>query len=261
MSTPHGLGNTLESGLLRPRNLNADGSQPGSATGESSGGSDYIPLCSTDRHGFHSLRPHQSCRMPYAEHWWVHYGAVRHGPPSACWGRQHWLPRGQPCRSPHAGDDGNVNAMRPKMRRHLSTRYGNSLLCYHGQHRTGVRSCDPPATWRYGQWQSWVVRPPRELAKQPPYQSSYRTPATKVMKGYWGPLYQLMEYGAADSTNDHLDERELPVVRTAPQHRRRKVRVRVRPRRALHRRPPTDPHKCQGLQSGLGPQCDLGPPG
>ena len=115
--------------------------------------------------------------------------------------------------------------------------------------------------WKSGQWQSWVVRPPRERRTQHPYQSSSPTPATTATTGYWGLLYRLMEYAPDDATaNSQEPTQDLP-GRAAPQVQRRTVRVRVRTRCALRRRPPAGRHKFQGQQSVEGPPPEMSPPG
>ena len=116
--------------------------------------------------------------------------------------------------------------------------------------------------WKIGQWQSWVVRPPRVRRTRRPYQSSYPTSATTAMTGYWGPLYRLMEYAPDDATaNSPEPTRDLPVGRATTQGQRHIVRVRVRTRCAHRRRPPAGRHKYQGQQSVEDPQPQMSPPG
>ena len=106
------------------------------------------------------------------------------------------------------------------------------------------------------------MRPPRERRTRHPYQSSHPTPATTTTTGYWGPLYRLMEYALDDATaNSQEPTGDLPVGRAALQAQRRTVRVRVRTRCALRRRPPAGRHKFQGQQSVDGPPLEMSPPG
>ena len=71
-----------------------------------------------------------------------------------------------------------------------------------------------------------------------------------------------MEYANNDATaNNKGPARELPVGRATPQAQRRTLRVQMRTRWALRRRPPADQCKCQGQPFVEGPQPEVSPPG
>ena len=221
------------------RRPNAGGSRHGSATGARHGENAYMPLFSTGRVVSHySPRPLNSSR-PYESHSWAHCGTQWPGTPSASLGQRHWLPRGQPWRSRPGGEGGSPNGKRQSTPRPRSTGSGNSLPCSPCQHPEVEPRYAQRRRLKSGQWQSWVVRPPRERRTRRPYQSSYPTPATTTTTGYWGPLYRLTEYVPDDATANSVEPtRDLPMGRAAPQVRHCTARVQVRTRCALRRRPP-----------------------
>ena len=220
------------------RRPNASGSRHGSATGVRRGKNAYTPLFDTGQVGSHYLPQPLNSSTPYMSPSWAQCGTEWPGTPSAGWGQRHWLPRGQPWRSRPGGEGGSPNAERQSAPPPRSTGSGNSLPCSPGQHPEVEPRYAQRRRWKSGQWQSWVVRPPRERKTRCPSQSSYPTPATTATTGYWGPLYRLMEYAPDDATA-HSQEptRNLPVGRAVPQVQRRTVRVRARTGCALRRRP------------------------
>ena len=61
-------------------------------------------------------------------------------------------------------------------------------------------------------------------------------------------MYRLMEHGPDnDTVNGHEQVRELPVGRATLQNQRQSMRIHVRTRCALRRRPIANEHKCQVL--------------
>ena len=244
------------------RRPNAGGPRHGSATGARLGENAYAPLLSTGRVGTHySPRPLKSS-TPHESHSWAQCGTQSPGTPFAGWGQRHWLPRGQPWRSQPGGEGGSPNAKRQSTPRPRLTGSGNSLPCSPVQHPEVESRYAQRRRLKCGQWQSWVVRPPRERKTRRPYQSSYPTLGTTTTTGYWGPLCRVMEYAPDEATaNSQEPTRDLPVGRAAPQVQRRTVRVRLRTRCALRRRPPAGGRKCQGQQSVEDPPPEMSPPG